>query len=324
MVIVLGRHLGDTLAYLLAPENRAVLNEDRPLWEREPETLSALRSGCERNVDGFADRYTWRTRSIRLRRNAQGNVTQIAFASGVGANAEHHRDPMVAYRIDEKKGRLPVIFRDRGLWRDFDSLLPDADGEAPQVIVNGVALGRYCPDRFPRAVIVAGQSSDKAKIEYWRLERFDLPQALHGDRHVRKELRDLLGDAEEAERALWSSCAAYARDLLSRGARKPEARDVRAFVSQMPGISTFWSRLEARFHGVLREYTEQKNADDIRRAWLQGVRSALEESWTLHATSDGGDAWAIRARIRGERFVLRHLTELARSINSLKPETEPA
>jgi hypothetical protein len=74
----------------------------------------------------------------------------------------------------------------------------------------------------------------------------------------------------------------------------------------------------------LREYTEQKNADDIRRAWLQGVRSALEESWTLHATSDGGDAWAIRARIRGERFVLRHLTELARSINSLKPETEPA
>lgn len=320
MVIPVGRHLGDTLAYLLVPQNRELLADDRPLWEREPETLAALRSGCERHVDGYADRYTWRTRSIRLRMNAAGGVTEVAFASGVDANAQHQRDPMVAYRIDEKKGRLPVI-----LWRNFDSLLPDAEGEAPLAIVNSIALGRACPDRFPAAVLVAGQSNDKAKIEYWRLERFHLPQALHGDRYVRKELRGLLGDAEEAERALWFACSAYARDLLSRGARKPEAKDVRAFVNQIPAIAAFWSRLEARFHVVLREYTEQADADDIRRMWLQDVRAGVEASWSLFAASvDGGDAWAIRALARAERFVRRCLAALARTIESLNPETEAA
>lgn len=325
MVIALGRHLGDTLKFLLVPQNRAVLNGDQPLWEREPESLAALRRGFERQVDGIADRYTWRTRSIRLRVNDDGAVSQVAFASGVDVIAEHQRDPMVAYRVDEKKGRLPVIFRGRGLWRDFDSLLPDAEREAPQVIEHSIALGRSCPDGFPRSVLVAGQSNDKAKIEYWRLERFHLPQALHGDRHVRKELSELLGDAEKAESALWSACSSYARDLLSRGARKPEGKDVRAFVSQMPATGAYWSQLETRFHAVLGEYVEQISADDIRRAWLSDVRSALQASWGLIGTgADGGDVWAIRALTRAERFVRQHLAMLAQTIHCLNPEAETA
>lgn len=325
MVIPVGPHLGDTLSFLLVPQNQAVLEHDRPLWEREPETIAALASGCTRLVDGHADRYTWRTRSIRLRASDDGRVAHVAFASGVDARTEQQSDPMVAYRIDEKKGRLPVIFRERGVWRDFDSLLPDTKGDAPQAVVNSVALGRACPARFPRAVMVAGQANDKAKIEYWRIERFHLPQALHGDRFVRKELRDLLAESEDVERALWLACSTYARGLLSRGARQPEARDVRAFVSQMPALGAYWSRLEARFHVILHDYTEQEDPDDIRRRWLLDVRSALVAAWNVIAASvDGGDAWAIRALARAERHLAPRLAELARTIEVLQPEKEPA
>lgn len=325
MAIPVGRCLSDTLAYLLVPQNRAVLEQDRALWEREPESVAALRGSCARQVDGYADRYTWRTRSIRLKADAEGSVTLAAFASGVDAQAEHQSDPMVAYRVDEKKGRLPVIFRERGFWRDFDSLLPDANGDAPQVIVHSIALGRSRPDRFPRSVLVAGQANDKAKIEYWRLERFHLPQALHGDRNVRKELHDLLTEAEDAQRALWQACCTYARDTLSRGSRVPDKKDVRNFVSQMPAIPAYWSRLEACFHAVLRDYSESRDGEAIRWSWLKDLRGALRTSWNQFAASvDSGDAWAIRALTRAERFVRQRLVTLNKEIESLNPEEQPA
>lgn len=130
MALPLGHNLFDTLSYALVPQNRLVLAGDFPLWEREPETLEALRGGCERAISGFTDRYTWRIRAVRLQADGDGMVSRLAFASGVGPQVEQQGDPMLGYRIDEKKGRLPVIFRERGFWRDFDSLLPDATSVA--------------------------------------------------------------------------------------------------------------------------------------------------------------------------------------------------
>ena len=325
IVIPVGPRLIDTLAFLLVPQNRSVLEHDRPLWERDPETVETLRASCERQVDGYADLYTWRSRSIRLRAVAEGNVTHAAFASGVDARAEHQSDPMVAYRIDEKRGRLPVQFRERGLWRDFDSLLPDPDRLAPRVIEHAVMLGRSCPQRFPRAVFVAGQANVKAKIEYWRLERFHLPQALHGDRYVRQELHDLLATAEDVQTALRQASQSFARDTLSRGARKPEKEDIRSFVDQMPAIAAYWSRLESSFHAVLRDYTEEREPDAIRWSWLKAAHAALQDSWDqFAATVDTGDAWAIRALARAERFVRQRLAALAKEMESLNPKKDPA
>lgn len=325
MALPLGHSLADTLLFLLVPQNRAVLAGDIPLWEREPESLEALKGGCERSPAGHADRYTWRTRSIRLRVGDNPGISTLAFASGVGHAANAQADPMLSYRIDEKNGRLPVVFRERGFWRDFDSLLPDASGCAPQVVEHAVDLAAWAPARFPATILVVGQANDKAKIEYWRMERYALPKAMAGDHYIRSEIRTLLSAAEDAQTALWLACKSYARDLLSRGEREPASKDISNFVRQMPVIDGYWSSLEARFHRVLREYTEEREFEDVRHLWLTFVRDALSSAWGVHRASvAAGDAWAIRALAKAEGPVRRRLGLLKEEISELEPRREPA
>jgi len=324
MALPLGASLSDTLLFSLVPENREVLQHDIPLWEREPDDLHSLQKGIERGIAGWAELYSWRTRSIRLNLESDGStVRELVFASGVGCSAEGHIDPMLGYRIDEKRGKLPIQFRDRGIWRDFDSLLPDASHLAPRVIEHAAALTRACRERLARSLIVLGQANNKAKIEYWRMERFTLPQALAGDRFIRGEIRQLLADAEGAQKSLWFACRSFARNILSRGSREPTGKDVGAFVEQMPVNSWYWSALESRFHEILAEYTLDRDPEDIRCQWLEFVRRTLEASWDRQRVSAStGDAWTIRALVKAEGLVRGKLKELTDQIQKLEQHEE--
>jgi len=242
MVLPLGIHLHDTLLVSLVPENKEVLADDRPIWEQEPVPLASLKNGIARPAMGVVDLYTWLARSITFHLDGNGEtLSELAFASGVECSSEGYVDPMLGYRIDDKWGRLPIQFRDRGLWRDFDSLLPDDSHLAPKVIEHALALSRSNRDRIPRSVLVLGQANNKAKIEYWRMERFALPEALTGDRFIRTEIRQLLKEAEDAQKSLWLACRSYARDILSRGEREPDKKDIKEFVEQMPVNSWYWT-----------------------------------------------------------------------------------
>ncbi len=315
MALPLGCHLEDTLLLNCVPQNRTVLVNDLPVWEREPESLTDLKAGIQRAIAGYADRYTWRTRSIRLRRDG-GGISTLAFASGVENTSKDTIDPMLGYRVDEKIGKLPIQFRERGLWRDFDSLLPDDTKLAPEVIEHATALTRLDHTRFPRSVMVLGQSNKKnAKIEFWRLERFALPEALLGDRCIRIEIRQLLATAEEHRKSLERACKSFARDLLSRGGRAPDSKNLSGFVKQMPVSAVYWSALEAAFHDVLRRYTANADPDAIRLVWLKIVRSTVRDAWQRHAASiSTSDAWAIRALVRAEAHVNRQVHTLNEEI----------
>lgn len=325
MALPLGGNFQDTLLLSLVPQNRAVIAADLPLWERFPESVASLKAGFERAASGLADRYTWRVRSVRLEANDSGRIGKLAFASGVGNTSAEQGDPMLSYRIDDTRGKLPIQFRDRGLWRDFDSLLPDESHLAPQVIEHAMALTRMNRERFPRSVMVLGQANDKAKIKYWRMERFALPEALTGDRFIRTEIRQLLKDSEDAQKSLWSACSSFARYLLSRGDRNPDGKDIKEFVTQMSANSWYWSILETRFHEILREYTLERDFENIRCQWLKSVRSALRSAWEQHSASVSmGDAWAIRALVKAEGPVRRKLNELKKEILKLEPQQEDA
>lgn len=325
MVLPLGHDLQDTLLLSLVPQNREVTDADIPLWERSPELVERLKEGIKRTASGLADWYTWRIRSIRLEENSSGGIGKLAFASGVGNSSVDLTDPMLGYRIDDKKGKLPIQFRERGLWRDFDSLLPDESHLAPKVIEHATALTRSNRDRFPRSVMVLGQANNKAKIEYWRMERFLLPEALAGDRFIRTEIRQLLTDAEETQKSLWLACRSFARDLLCRGEREPAGKDISGFVEQMPVNPWYWSTLESSFHEILREYTLDRDSDDIRCQWLKSVRDTLTTAWNQHRASVSmGDAWAIRALVKAEGPVLRKRKELNEEILKLEPQKEDA
>jgi len=321
MVLPLGRNLQDTLLFCLVHQNREIFRDDLPLWEREPEQLAKLKKGGERISAGWADRYSWRTRSIYLVQEKNGNVSQLAFASGVGFKETDSVDPMLGYRIDDKKGKLPIQFRERGIWRDFDSLLPDPGKLGPLVMANVVELSKQNRSRFPGSVMVIGQSNNKAKIEYWRMERFALPNSLVKNQFVRSEIRGLLEQAEDVQRSLWNACRSFALDLLRRGDgnREPTKDDMRKFVEQMSSIPRYWSTLEAKFHETLRNYTFERDPDEIRVEWLVAVRSALNQAWEQHRQSVSiGEAWAIRALVKAEGFVLREIKKLDKQINSEK------
>jgi CRISPR system Cascade subunit CasA len=230
---------------------------------------------------------------------------------------------MLGYRIDEKLGKLSMQFRDRGFWRDFDSLLPDESHLAPQSIEHTATLTRSNRERFPRSVLILGQANNKAKIEYWRMERFTLPAALVSDRYIRTEIRQLLTDAEDAQKSLWSACRSYARDILSRGSREPAGKDISAFVDQMPVSPWYWSTLESCFHSVLHDYTVEIGPDVIRYRWLIDVRNAIKSAWEQQCTAvSTGDAWAIRALVKAEKPVRRKIKELGDEITKLDPEKE--
>lgn len=326
MALPLGMHLRDTLLLSLVPENKEVLAADRPIWEQEPASLASLKSGVTRPATGIADLYTWLARSIKFRLDGNGEMlSELAFASGVESSSEGYVDPMLAYRIDDKRGKVPIQFRDRGLWRDFDSLLPDASHLAPQVIEHATALTRLNRERFPQSVMVLGQANDKAKIEYWRMERFALPEALAGDRLIRTEIRQLLKETEEAQRTLWFACRSFARNLLTRGEREPAGKDISGFVEQMPVNAWYWSVLESRFHEILPEYKLEQDFEDIRCLWLKAVRDTLMAAWEQHRASvSTGDAWAIRALVKAEAPVLRKLKELNDEILKVEPQEESA
>lgn len=326
MCIPLGRNLHETLCYSLVHyPNRNVMRGDSALWEREPK---ALPLGIPKQMaSGYADLYTWQSRMILLEGLPSGKVTTMRFIAGQGfENSLNNPDPMQPYKIDKNKGKLPVQFREgRGTWRDFDSLLPDDTELAPMTVQNALKSVNYNAEAMPRSILVLGLRYEppSANVDFWRMERFALPEALASNHSIRTEIRQLLIDSEEAQKSLWTACRSYARDLLSRGDREPAKDDIKKFIKQIPVNDWYWSTLESRFQDILREYTLYRDPEDIRYKWLRYTRDTLKAAWEQHsATVSMGDAWAIRALVKAEGPVFSKLKELNDEIIKLEPKKE--
>lgn len=326
MCIPLGRNFQKTLCYNLVPyPNREVMRTDSALWERGPTPLPI--GSPKRQATGYADLYTWPARMILLEELPSGDVTSVRFIAGQGfENSQSSPDPMQPYKVSKEKGKLPVQFREgRGTWRDFDSLLPDGGELAPLTIQNSIRLAGGKVDDTPRSVLVLGLRYEppSANVDFWRMERFSLPEALAGSHPVRMEIQRLLADADEAQKSMWLACRSYARDLLSRGDREPSSDDIRKFIKQMPVNECYWTVLERHFHEVLKEYTSDRDYEDIRCLWLKYVRNTLIAAWGQYSSSvSNGDVWNIRALVRAEAPVLRKASELNDEIVKLEPEKE--
>lgn len=317
MCIPVGRNLHETLCYCLVDQNREVIKGDVPLWEREPESLPI--NSPKRPARGNADLFTWPARMALLNELPSGGVAYIRFVSGLGFEPSvTFSDPMLAYTNDKEKGRLPVRFReDRGVWRDFDSLLPGAGGDAPLTIQHSIRLAGRNAKLLPKSILTLGlrYTPPNANVDFWRMEKFVFPIALAEVQELREDIRQLLTLAEDTQKSLWQACRAFARDLLSHGDRDPDKKDVAKFVEQMPASASYWSRLEAAFHDILRQYTLERDSEDIRHDWLKTVRAALRDAWALHAASvSTGDAWATRALMRAEEHVNNQAGMLSKEI----------
>lgn len=321
--IPLGRSLSQTLCFnLVQYPNREVARADSALWEREPPALP-LRAP-KRTALGYADLYTWQSRMVLLDGSAKAGVVSMRFAAGIGCERSlTSLDPMQPYKEVKDKGRLPVKLREgRGAWRDFASLLPDPSGEGSRTVAHALTLLGRGTIRAPMSLLIIGQKNQppNADVDFWRMERFVLPEELQGDRLMRREIEKLLDVGEDAEKALWTACRSFARDSLGRGQRDPDKKDISAFIKQMPAIPLYWSMLEPAFHDLLRGYVLEQDREDIRHRWLKSVHDCLNEVWTeQESLVMTEDIWAIRAFVKAERPMRRKLSQLRKEIASLEP-----
>ncbi|HUX41799.1 MAG TPA: type I-E CRISPR-associated protein Cse1/CasA [Rectinemataceae bacterium] len=325
LCIPLGPALHQTLSYCLVPQNEEVSRGDTALWEREPVDLPL--GTPKRAALGYADLLTWQSRMVLLEEEESGNVRKMRFIAGVGfENPTANPDPMQPFKTDEKFGRLPVSFRgDRGTWRDFDSLLPDQGGLSPLTVQNAFQLAGKSSELLPSSMLVLGLRYEppNANLDFWRMERYALPKTLRDDHAVRHEIRALLDGVEKAQSALWAASRSFARDLLSRGDRLPDKKDIKAFVDQMLSTPLYWSTMESRFQEVLREYGLDRDPEDIRIQWLRWVAEALGAAWEQHRASVFmGDAWTIRAVVKAEKFVGRKIAQIREEIEQQEPKKE--
>jgi CRISPR system Cascade subunit CasA len=322
LCLPVGSDLEKTLCFNLVPySNRDVAKHDTALWEREPKALPLNQP--KRTAMGYADIYTWQSRMMHLEVDEAGRVGTVRFIAGEGYEIDGaFLDPMQSYREVKDKGPLPVQFRDgRGTWRDFESLLPDQSGLAPQTMQNAARLAKGHAADAPRSILTLGlkYAPPNANLDFWRMERFAFPGALTGNRYVRADIRKMLDLAEDTQKSLWSSCATYARSLLARGERQPAKLDVRNFVTQLPCLPLYWSRLEQQFHGLLQAYIHEEDYEKIELSWIKSVQDALRDSWGQFKTGALSDnAWAVRALVKAEGPVNRKLRENAGKIAEYK------
>lgn len=334
--IVLGATLHETLCLCLKPQAKHISQGDSALWERNPETVEALRHGLRRAICGYADLYTWRSRTIALPDEGCGAIRRLGFASGVSRTDDTtFTDPMLSYQENQSLGLVPLKFREnRDFWRDFDSVLPGGNSKIPLVIENAISLCRSEKDRWPIGVYVCGQKtkSGQAKVDFWRSTLFVLPRALSREVDVRSSIRSILVATEETESVLRSALWNFYRFILIRGHREKSTslrKEERAQISTMADaaapIHLYWSNLESAFHHILSEYTPDHDSEGIHCQWLKSVRDTLGKAWEQHRNSVSmGDAWAIRALVKAEGPVRAKLEELDEEILRLTPAMEEA
>lgn len=187
---------------------------------------------------------------------------------------------------------------------------------------------------MPKSVLVLGLRYEppSANVDIWRMERFALPEALAGVHGIRVEIKKRLTEADDGVQSLRSSLWKFQRHLLIHSERKREddlRKEEKVLLNKMVdsagSLQLYWHTLESSFHGILREYTLERDSEDIRCQWLKSVRDTLMSAWAQHSASvSTGDAWAIRAVVKAEGPVLRKFKELNDEILKLEPQKETA
>jgi CRISPR system Cascade subunit CasA len=347
IALPVGKSLHDTLLFCLIPENKTILENDVPIWERNPDTVEHLKRKVtisakdgkekdrtiEQTATGIVDLYTWRTRSVIIKCSEQEGIKEIGFASGIGY-LESVVDPMVGHVIREvkekyskerTKKKFVLRFEEKGIWRDFDSLLPGGEELTPKVIEHATALCKKDRSRTPTGIIVLGQKfyPPRPNIAFWRAEYFVLPEIISDDGNLRFEINQMLSDAENAGYILKKACQQFAKDIVSHGERDVEQKDVLKVMAQMTALPYYWTALEIQFHHLLEKYTLGHDSSSAQSFWLTSVRDALQSAWHQQSIEMlGGNVWAYRALIKASNPIQDKLVEISEAINKLSHEEE--
>lgn len=299
---------------------------DAPSWEQPP-LPRQLRQPDEpkRQPLGWLDLLTWTSRRIELVREGDW-VVRYVRAVGQGLADPLPEDPMVAYRLDEKRGRVSLgIDPERAFWRNANALFESARSATrshirPKTLdhVGSLEAQDVLGERAAYQIELTGIAAEKSRLDAVRVERV-WALARHLDSpDARGAVETILKTSKECVAALRSALWTYARHLLSEGSRDPATADVGNLVTSLHTEPALWAAFGVEFDVAMRSFGDGFEAatNTFTQRALRLTRAAFTE-----ATAGGEDvSRSLKARALAERSLSLGLSDLAKSISNSATE----
>jgi CRISPR system Cascade subunit CasA len=322
VVVLRGATLFETLTSNLlyyapeAGEPIAGTSNDAPAWEREPlPQRLPLKEEPKRLPTGWLDLLTWLSRRIELVREDEDVVSYVR-AVGQGLDPQSPNDPMVTWRLDDKRGFVSIgIQPERAFWRDSAALFeagrdagrklfrPKAVDQAASLDVREIAGDRAF------TLEVSGLSAEKSKVDCVRVDRVWSRARYFDDLDVREVVTRALALAHSAADTLRGALRVFARHALSEGDRSPDGKDIGGLVSSMNAEPALWAALGTEFELLLRSIDQGLDvaAAEFAKSVDTHTRRAFERATSVADRSPR----SLKARTKGESALHRGLQALA-------------
>ncbi|WP_114312727.1 type I-E CRISPR-associated protein Cse1/CasA [Thermus caldifontis] len=293
--LAMGTDLFQTLVLNLVPQE----DPGVPIWERKPLRTQDVKGYAIRwPLSGVGVVYVWPSRGVLLVDEGQG-VRWMGYGPGVEPQEVAWRDPMVAYRKDNRGAIFPLrLSMERSFWRDFGAMLPAAGGAWPAVLRHA---GELEEEGAAFTLRVLGQVSDQAKILDIRREVYPIPKGLvtpKGELLLQRALQL----AEDAAKGLRGVAWRVAQGVL--GSR--DASELQNFANSLPLLSLYWAQLDLDFT----DFLSRLHQEGILDLWRNRILKAAQRAWEETRRFVGTEARHLRALAESERAFRGVVAEL--------------
>jgi len=301
--VVQGRNLFETMALnmLMYPDGLVMPWDpcDRPSWEMDDPFVP------DRSYPfGYLDYLTWHNRRVLYvpeQEEGRTVVRQMTMAPALRLDASV-LNPMWHYRIDDKRGPIPLPFVEgRALWRNSAALFrvrgvkqrpPRTFAWLAELVSEG-----YLEREQTRRYRALGMSKKQAKVNFYRTERWPLPLRYLQEPDLVESLQEALTMAEDTSRQLWGTARTLATLLLSpEEDRRPLPQDLGALTGSWGTERHYWSRLELPFHQALEDLPGAK-AETL-ADWQTTLRRTAWRAFDRVAEGLGHAPYTLKALVR--------------------------
>lgn len=208
--------------------------------------------------DGICDRYTRKTRFIRLRPSEDGQrCLSVALHMGeqLQEDEERPRDPMIPlYLAKDKKLKVQRLDPDRALWRSSHVLFncrsgPDSEPiRALDQLAPLVERGKFPSDeRVSLRIVGVSGNAQGPKTDLWRDESLPFAISVVADERRFADLKEAISLAEQVATRLRGRVYDLAKAYISASVPSPDPADVGKLADELaPGLRDYWSAIAPR------------------------------------------------------------------------------
>ncbi|MCF8305601.1 MAG: type I-E CRISPR-associated protein Cse1/CasA [Ignavibacteriales bacterium] len=264
-----GNNLFETLLLNMVIESGfSAHDQDQPSWE----SPNPSRAETATQFTGYLDYLTHQSKMIKLTpvvHDGKTVVEKVCIAQGRGL-PENTIDPFAAYRIDEKRGLVPIKIRtEKQLWRDYNTLIRLTDSGSkirpPLNIIQAAILKEkgVIPSSGNYTILCGGIATDKAKILLWRFDKLPLPLSLLGEQDFVNLCNSAIEYAETDSKKLYSYSTAILKELIKYEGKEADKEEVKNLLASYSVERYYWGGLENAFKEFVFGCAENPENEDL-------------------------------------------------------------